>query len=272
MPDGYYDSWDLTPPPILPHSRLYPLEPKGIGTSAVESLTSYTARLAEAHCLSIGALFMREIAPLLDRTYLNTSHNIATFIGTAAQTISSIGAIAEDWVRSLETLTMRNDLRYLSLLTWKNTLSAHSLIRRSLAWCPICLENERKAGQVIYEPLLWAFQDITVCTLHDRELDHVCPHCKKQLRIFRLTSRPGYCSNCRNWLGSSEGADLSNRIVITKEWEYRVWVANAIGELLSNATVLPFRPSKERIAVTTSYLIDRVAEGNPSLFARLVYT
>jgi hypothetical protein len=34
------------------HSRLYHLEPIGIGTPFVESLTSYVVRLAEAHSVS----------------------------------------------------------------------------------------------------------------------------------------------------------------------------------------------------------------------------
>ena len=38
-----YELWDLTRPAIPPRSRLYHLEPVGIGTPYVESLTS-TAR------------------------------------------------------------------------------------------------------------------------------------------------------------------------------------------------------------------------------------
>src|SRR5690349_20961516 len=65
-----FDEWDLEPPRYQ-HSYLYSLEPVGIGTADVESLTSYMARLAHAHCVSPAALFGRVIAPLSNRPYLS---------------------------------------------------------------------------------------------------------------------------------------------------------------------------------------------------------
>ena len=49
-----FDSWSLSSPPIPPRSRLYALEPIGVGTALVESLSGYVARLAEAHSVSVG--------------------------------------------------------------------------------------------------------------------------------------------------------------------------------------------------------------------------
>ena len=43
-----YESWDLKKLVIPSRSRLYQLEPIGIGTPLVESLTGYISRLAEA--------------------------------------------------------------------------------------------------------------------------------------------------------------------------------------------------------------------------------
>jgi len=50
------ESWDLTVPGVPPRARFYPLEPIGIGTPLVESLTSYLLRLAEAHGVPVGVL------------------------------------------------------------------------------------------------------------------------------------------------------------------------------------------------------------------------
>ena len=58
-----YEEWDMNIPPIPPRSRLYRLEPIGIATPYVESLTSYITRLAEEHCLTLKALVMGEIFP-----------------------------------------------------------------------------------------------------------------------------------------------------------------------------------------------------------------
>ena len=44
-------------------SRLYSLEPIGIGTPEVESLSSYLNRLAQAHCVTVTALITHELLP-----------------------------------------------------------------------------------------------------------------------------------------------------------------------------------------------------------------
>ncbi|KOP26530.1 hypothetical protein AMR41_09940 [Hapalosiphon sp. MRB220] len=53
--------WDLERPKIPPRSSLFHLEPIGIGTPYVESITSYVARLAEAHSVAVGTLIAAEI-------------------------------------------------------------------------------------------------------------------------------------------------------------------------------------------------------------------
>jgi hypothetical protein len=61
-----YDSWSLSISPIPPRSRLYALEPIGVGTALVESLSSYVARLAEAHSISVGDLVGHVLSELTD--------------------------------------------------------------------------------------------------------------------------------------------------------------------------------------------------------------
>jgi hypothetical protein len=73
--DETLESWDLSPVRISPRSRLYRLDPIGVGTAAVEGLTSYVMRLAAAHAVWIGNLAGRELfpgdAPAI-RTYIKT--------------------------------------------------------------------------------------------------------------------------------------------------------------------------------------------------------
>lgn len=40
-----FESWSLSSPPVPPRSQLYSLQPVGVGTGMVESLTGYVARL-----------------------------------------------------------------------------------------------------------------------------------------------------------------------------------------------------------------------------------
>jgi len=51
-----FDFWTLSRSPLPRRSLLYSLEPIGVGTAFVESLSSYVARLAEAHSISVGDL------------------------------------------------------------------------------------------------------------------------------------------------------------------------------------------------------------------------
>ena len=52
-----YENWILNLPTLRPRTYLYHLEPLGIGTPLVESLTSYIGRLAAAHAVSLGIFY-----------------------------------------------------------------------------------------------------------------------------------------------------------------------------------------------------------------------
>lgn len=56
--------WKLEKPKVPARSRLYHLEPVGLETIWVESLTSYIARLAEHHQVTTEKLVLTEIAAL----------------------------------------------------------------------------------------------------------------------------------------------------------------------------------------------------------------
>jgi len=59
-----FESWSLSSPPVPPRSQLYSLQPVGVGSGMVESLTGYVARLAEAHSVSVGDLVGRLLSDL----------------------------------------------------------------------------------------------------------------------------------------------------------------------------------------------------------------
>lgn len=116
-----YPVWDLTPPAIPARSRLYPLEPVGLGTAEVESLSSYVTRLAEAHCLPIAALFNGVASPLVlqARGLTTTSDSQALVFFNAARPINGMGVTASACVQALKALTLRHDLRWLTALAWQ---------------------------------------------------------------------------------------------------------------------------------------------------------
>ncbi|MEH2302027.1 MAG: hypothetical protein V7K88_24350 [Nostoc sp.] len=94
-----YESWDLKKISIPSRSHLYQLEPVGIRTPMVESLTGYIERLAEAHCIPPDVLISRTITPLLKQIFLKsrTSRDLRSLFDRATA-INGTGNIAIDLV------------------------------------------------------------------------------------------------------------------------------------------------------------------------------
>lgn len=263
-----YKSWNLKRPKIPPRSRLYQLEPIGIGTPFVESLTSFVARLAQAHCVLPRILISRELTPLLPKIYRTRNlFGIRDWTGA----LNSTGTMALDLVMVLEALTLGSDLRFLTLLTWANVLPQRKLLRSYRAWCPTCYEKWRLTKQVIYEPLMWSIDAVNVCPPHKRRLSFQCPYCSQLLPLLTPYSRPGYCSKCGEWLGISADSEISDSETLgDEELMWQTWVVDAVGELLAIAPSLVSPPPKQRVVQGFCGYIERAAEGNIAAFARIL--
>jgi len=197
-----FESWTLSCPPAPPRSRLYSLEPIGVGTTMVESLTGYVARLAEAHSVSVGNLVGRVLSEFADpKDPIITTAAKAFRVGghgfrACGYVINGVSDRAEKWVHALEAATARHDLRFLTLLPLRYALPDH-LFRRHRAWCAFCLDQWRRNGQMVYEPLLWAIGASSHCPIHARPLDCTCPRCAgRRLSALGVFSRPGHCERC----------------------------------------------------------------------------
>jgi len=273
MPDKEpiaYEKWDITSPDLPPHSRLYPLEPIGVGTPWVESLTGYITRLAEAHCVSTGVLFRKEIDALTGKGNIFT-FRIEGNAGYSTHTINGRGGPARDFVRALESLTHRPGLRYLTLLPWEDVLPHQGgFQRRARAWCVQCLHGWKADAKPVYEPLLWTLKPVTLCPLHQQPLSFVCPFCKLQNGILDPRARPGHCSRCGQWLAPLPIATVlpDNRALTNDGLSWGNWVATVLGEILAAAPRLPFVPRRQDIAQTIRLCVEHIANGNASEFAR----
>jgi len=130
-----YEEWNLTLPPIPERSVLFSLEPVGVGTPWVESLTSYIARLASAHAVFPGVFMNKLLEPLVPGRH---SHLLHISQGTKTNLLNATGLRATFAVEFLESLTMRSDLRHLTLLVWSEILCLRGLVRLTKAWCQEC--------------------------------------------------------------------------------------------------------------------------------------
>lgn len=266
-----YEAWD-TGTPLLPRvTRLYHFSPIGLGTPIVESLTGYIVRLAEAHCVSAGVLYWKEIRVLADKGNIFT-FRVPNAAGYSTHTINGFGSPAADFVRALETLTGRRDLSYLTLLTWARVLPGHSLLRRCRAWCESCLHTWREANQPIYEPLLWTLQAVTVCPYHRRFLRQACPHCGRQVGPLESRSRRDCCSRCgQTLMPAAINPTSDSRMLPSDELMWGSWVASALGELLAAAPQITCPPGRQRLAETIRLCVDSLCSRNASALARFMH-
>jgi AraC-like DNA-binding protein len=227
-----FDSWSLSRSPLPPRSQLYSLEPIGIGTESVESLTGYTARLADAHSVSVGDLAGRVLSELSDSNGpVITAAARAWRVGghgfhACSYAVNGVTDRAERWVHALEAATTRPDLRSLTLLPFCDILPGQ-MFRRHRAWCALCHDDWRASGQIVYEPLYWAIEVSSHCLVHARSLDCVCRHCARKLSPLGVFSRPGHCERCGNWLGML--ADDGDR----PSGEFATWSSTQVGGLLA---------------------------------------
>lgn len=265
-----YEEWDITIPAIPPRSRLYRLEPIGVGTPYVESLISYIMRLANAHCVTLQVLVKKEIFPLYNQT--GTIQNSNSWLGklwwVGVPVLNGMSPITTQWVQVLQTLTFCDNLRFLTMLTWSEMIGIAKLLRRKKAWCPQCFLEWRQKRHIIYEPLLWSLSTVDICPLHQRPLATLCQYCQKTQPFLKQIAYPGYCMHCMRWLGTHFVA--SNVVVMSNTIEMDRWRAIVIGELLASAPTLLKTPSREQFFDVLDHYLNRYAKGNSTVFARLL--
>jgi hypothetical protein len=249
-----FESWDVASRPLSPRSRLYPLEPQGIGNAFVESLNGYVVRLAEAHAVSAADLVHRELSRHISPPLVFYSHGM-----------NGLGDSAARWVEVLEMATFRSDLRYLTLLPFKKLFSNRLLLREIRAWCPECYEEMAATGTV-YEPLLWYVKPVEACPRHRRLLATTCSGCHQFLRPLYAASRTGRCFRCGMELRWEAGGG-AGKTSDPAPTEYQLWLAGAMGQLLAHAPEVRPEILADRIRGVLAAYTEEFAEGNRAAVA-----
>ena len=266
-----FDSWTPSSCPLPPRSQLYALEPIGVGTAWVESLSGYVARLAEAHSVSVGDLVGRVLSdvpnpkgaviPPAARAGKRGGHGFRV----CSYTLNGVTDKATTWVHALETATSRRHLRCLTLLPLRPALPDH-LFHRHRAWCSLCYKQWRLNGQPIYEPLLWAIKASSHCPVHQRPLSHTCPYCRRRLNPLGVFSRPGYCERCARWLGATHvDSDQS-----PPGEEDQIWPCTQVGTLLAILPLVDPMAARESLRRSLNVYLEEIAGGNVLALAEYV--
>ncbi len=262
-----YESCDLEKPKFPARSRLYSLEPVGIGTPHVESLTSYIARLSEAHCVTPRILIEREISLLREKSSKQKS-----LFGVRHHTgeVNGRGKTALELVNLLKKVTHRKDLKFLTLLIWSDIFPRKKLIKNTRHWCPLCYQDSLLNNKQVYEPLIWSLTVIETCPIHKILLKKVCDYCNKQLPPLASNLRIGFCSKCGKWLGATIQHKNQKFNISEEQIKWQNHVINNIEKIILASFNVQESISRDKISESINIYINYVAQGNIAAFARII--
>jgi len=202
----------------------------------IESLTSYMARLAQEHSISVKDLISPHLMACFARGYLVSPHGTGSSSWSrASRAINGTGVWARDAVRSLESLVGRSDLAYLTMLPWAAVIPARGMLKKSKAWCPACYREWNQDGSPIHDPLIWFLTPVRMCMKHQRELETACPQCGRGVPYLSSRAIPSHCPACGAalWLEASPEGGRGRSDPRYHQWQ--AWITDQLGKLLTRA-------------------------------------
>lgn len=216
------DIWDMSDSVSASPSAVFSLEPLGIGTPYMESLSSYVKRLAHYHRLRVVDFLTYCATQTDDDVMMATIHKF--------HRIDGICGSGQVWSHLLARLTQRSDVLYLSMSYWSCLLNGYRLMKPYHAWCPLCYATYEQEQTPIYTPLMWSLQAVDICLIHDVSLIETCPHCDRRFYSMTHNAMCGFCSQCKHWLGDTNYIDESG-----SQDEQSYQRVRAVGRLLALA-------------------------------------
>lgn len=245
-------------------SVLYNLEPKGMGTPLVESLTSYISRLASIHNVTVSSLIKGVFAPVLDKEYMKSSLSTGG-VGGTSKYINGNSKVSIDYVNALEKLTCRSDILYLTMNSWKG-IFPNNVIGHNRKWCSDCLNQMMFDKDEVYEPLIWYVSDINKCSIHQIKLKEECPNCHRKLPFMHSNLIIGYCQYCSAWLGGSSGKYQKKEPLEEEE----KFIAVNYQQLIANAPSLASLPTLNSISFILKIIKEELGFNSINKFAKFL--
>lgn len=172
---------------------LYGLQPKGLGTGQVQSLTSYIVDLANEHSVRPAPLITRVLLPKAKLSQVwNSGRRASAFL------INGYRNVAHEFFGAVQEATADSAHRSMTCLPWANALDGRgkNLLHATRLWCSACYREQLERGEYCWDPLLWSLRPVDVCPRHRRPLSSSCNRCgRRQLHITLLPviNRCDYC-------------------------------------------------------------------------------
>lgn len=185
-----YPLLDPAPLPLPDRCRLHHLELVGLGTPETESLTSLLGRLADEHGLTTRTLMREEIFPAAGRSGL-AEDALGDALLADAVSINGLDGQAQKIADATAKLAgysagEHGPLTFSTMLTWRNVVASHGLLRWVRAYCPWCYREMAQSAGPVYDRLVWALAVVRVCARHHVPLFERClnPACGREMPVL----------------------------------------------------------------------------------------
>lgn len=184
---------------------LLPLPLEGRGTRDIEALPSYLSRLAAAHGVTPGGLFLYLLNGYEGGVSLSKALGAQPFSASVRPNLTAERAIE---VLSLGRCEEGEQLRRATFLHLSPALArSQKAYTKRLRWCPGCLYEQCLANKPSYLKLCWFLEDVKACDVHRVVLRDACPHCKKVPRPWSGWPDFSRCQRCNGRLDVVSSCD-----------------------------------------------------------------
>jgi len=246
---------------LPPKSRLFALEPIGIGKPTAESMISYVVRLASAYSVSPRRLIREEFAkfsPEIAKQYRRFPNKNAVFI-------NGLGRYSDLFADIIEKLCRQPCTRDLTLQPLKSLLPFNGvgLNFSNPRWCPACYTRMRESRKELYLPLAWSFDLYQVCPRHEKTLIDRCPACNSFQDMLPRSPIIGHCSYCGACLGEQPASPQPAQ-------PFELWMASAIEEIIAELPRLGKLATRERFLGQLKEAINHFTDGSRREFCRQI--
>lgn len=177
---------------------LLPLEIEGLGTSEVESFSSYFSRLAYLHGIS-----RSQLVRLLARWRSVTTGVEYRLSETPVYTTQGAGLLGfgdrvEEYLQICIEAGCSEDLRRSTLVPIRDLLPSTCLqtVKSDRAWCEQCFAEDLQTMEIPFDRMVWSLRPIQRCHIHRLKLRAHCPKCGVVQRFHHRSGNPGLCVKC----------------------------------------------------------------------------
>ena len=282
--------WDYSPDAWPDRSVLLGYAPEGIGTGMVVSLAGHLVDLATAYDIPPVEL-LRWVADagsrpgVPGRSRADFEAMNRNLMRKPKAALIGPSKTSEVMAEALGRLTLRDDIVSTTALAWARVLPTKHSFRAELAYCPCCYEEWARPAlpgdrtPVIgrprrpYEPLLWQFSALEVCSRHEVRLRIGCPDpaCDARLGAISAWARAGYCGRCGSFLGAALNEVLTIEGALdatTLAWQR--FVSDALCDLIAHPPAVDERISPLATRAAVQLAVERACDGSYARFCEAI--